>query len=89
MLRQSVQNIWFFACFLSCWENPNKSLRAAEKSQGADEKNKGNFEANCTDFSAEFFGSQSVDMFCFCQENKTSNIDNFFLELDKNLPTSS
>ena len=25
----------------------------------------------------------------FCQENKNSNVDNFFQELDKNPPTSS
>ena len=25
----------------------------------------------------------------FCQENKNSNVDNFFPELDKNPPTSS
>ena len=31
---------------------------AAEKSQ----------EANCTGFSVEFFGSQSVEMFCFARK---------------------
>jgi hypothetical protein len=43
---------------------------AAEKSQGAAEKNKEKVEANCTGFSAEFFGSQSVEMFCFSRETK-------------------
>ena len=45
---------------------------------GADEKSQ---EANCTGFSVEFFGSQSV-------ENKNLNIDNFFRELEKNPPTA-
>ena len=35
---------------------------AAEKSPGAAEKNKEKVEANCTGFSAKFFGSQSVEM---------------------------
>ena len=61
--------------FWSCCENPSKSLRAAEKSQ---EK----VEANGTGFSAEFFGSQSVEMFYFGSENKNSNVDNFLPELD-------
>ena len=43
---------------------------AAEKIQGAAEKNKEKVEANCTGFSAEFFGSQSVEMFCFARETK-------------------
>ena len=55
---------------LSCWENSSKSFRAAEKSQGADDKNKEKVEANCTGFSAEFFGSQSVEMFCFARKTK-------------------
>ena len=32
---------------------------------GAAEKNKEKVKANCTGFSAEFFGSQSEEMFCF------------------------
>ena len=44
---------------------------------GAAEKNK-----------AEFSGSQSVENVLFCQENKNSNFDSFFLELDMNPPTS-
>ena len=63
MLQQGVENIWIFARFWSCWENPSKSLRAAEK-------NKEKVEANCTDFSAEFFGSHSVEMFCFARKTK-------------------
>ena len=43
---------------------------AAEKNQGAAEKNKEKFEANCTGFSAEFFGSQSVEMFSFARKTK-------------------
>ena len=39
-LQKGVENIRIFARFWSCWENPSKSLRAAEKSQGAAEKNK-------------------------------------------------
>jgi hypothetical protein len=68
MLQQGVENIWIFTCFLNCWENQSKSLRDAEKSQGAAEKNKEKVEANCTSFSAEFFGSQSVEMFCFARK---------------------
>ena len=55
---------------------------------GAAEKSQEKVEANGTGFSAEFFGSQSIEMFFFCQENKNSNVDNFFPELDKNPPTS-
>ena len=51
-------------------ENPSKSLRAAEKSQ---EK----VEANCTGFSAEFFGSQSVEMFCFARKTKIQKLTTF------------
>ena len=32
---------------------------------GAAEKNKEKVAANCPGFSAEFFGSQSIEMFCF------------------------
>ena len=53
---------------------------------GAAEKNKEKVEANCTGFSAEFFVSRNV---LFCQENKNSNVDKFFLGGDKNPPTSS
>ena len=58
-----------------------KSLRAAEKSQ---EK----VEAKGTGFSAEFFDSQSVEVFCFASK-KNSDVDNFFPELDKNPLMSS
>ena len=37
---------------------------------GAAEKNKEKIEANCTGFSAGFFGSQSVGMFCFARKTK-------------------
>ena len=33
-------------------------------------KNKKKVEANCTSFSAELFGSQSVEMFCFARKTK-------------------
>ena len=49
--------------FLELLRKSKQSLRAAEKSQ---EK----VEANCTGFSAEFFGSQSVEMFCFARKTK-------------------
>ena len=45
--------------------------RAAEKSQEAAEKNEEKVEVNCTCFSAQFFGSQSVEMFCFARKTKT------------------
>ena len=45
-------------------------LRTAKKSQGAAEKNKEKVEVNCTGFSAEFFGSQSAEMFCFARKTK-------------------
>ena len=44
-------------------EKIKQSLRAAEKRR---EK----VEANGTGFSAEFFGSQSVEMFCFARKTK-------------------
>jgi hypothetical protein len=47
---------------------------ATEKSQGAAEKNKEKVEANCTGFSAEFFGSQSVEMFCFARKTKIQRL---------------
>ena len=47
---------------------------AAEKSQGAAEKNKENIKANYTSFSAEFFGSQSVEMFCFARKTKIQTL---------------
>ena len=72
----------FLHVFGAAEENPSKSLRGAEK-------NKEKVEANWSGFSAEFFGSQSVEMFFFAKENKNSNVDNFLLELDKNPPTSS
>ena len=43
---------------------------AAEKRQGVAEENKEKVEANCTGFSPEFFGSQSVEMFCFDRKTK-------------------
>ena len=46
---------------LSLVENPSKSLRAAKK-------NKEKVETNCSDFSAEFFDSQSVEIFCFASK---------------------
>ena len=60
----------FLCVFGAAEKNPSKSLRAAEKSQGATEKNKEKVKANCTGFSAEFFGSQSVEMFCFARKQK-------------------
>jgi hypothetical protein len=37
---------------------------------GAAEKNKEKVEANCTGFSAKFFGSQSAEIFCFARKTK-------------------
>ena len=48
----------------------SRSFRALEKSQEAAEKNKEKLKNNYTDFSAEFFGSQSVEMFCFARQKK-------------------
>jgi len=62
-----VKNIWIFARFLkllrSCWEKSRKTW-------GDTEKNKEKLGANCTGFSAEFFGSQSVEMFGFARKTK-------------------
>ena len=58
MLQQGVENIWIFTCFLNCWENQSKSLRDAEKSQGAAEK-----KLKLTALSSQQ-SSQSVEMFC-------------------------
>ena len=63
-LRQGVKNIWIFGRLWSCWENTSKSLRAAEK-------NKEKIEVICTGFSADFFGSKSVEMFYFARKTKT------------------
>ena len=60
----------FLRVFGAAEKKPSKSLRAAEKCQGAAEKNKEKIEANCTGFSAEFFDSQSVEMFCFARKTK-------------------
>ena len=49
---------------------------------GAAEKSQEKVEANGTGFSAEFFGSQSIEMFCFARKTKKSNVDNFLPELD-------
>ena len=51
-------------------KNPSKSLRAAEKSQENIEELLRKVEAKCTGFSAEFFDSQSVEMFCFARKTK-------------------
>jgi hypothetical protein len=48
-------------------------LRKVKK---AAEKNKEKVEANCTGFSAEFFGSQSVEMFCFAGKTKIQMLKN-------------
>ena len=45
-------------------------MRKVEKKCGDTEKNKEKLEANCTGFSAEFFGSQSVEMFGFARKTK-------------------
>ena len=58
-------------------------------SYGAAEKYNEKVEAKCTGFSLEFFGSQSAEMFSFARKSKNSNVDNFFLELDKNPSMSS
>ena len=47
-----------------------QSLRAAEKSQEKIEELLRKIEAKCTGFSAEFFDSQSVEMFCFARKTK-------------------
>ena len=72
MLWLGVKKIWIFVRFWSCWENPSKSLGAAEKKQEKDE-------ANCAGFSAVFFGFQSVETICWIEN---LNVDNFLPELD-------
>ena len=49
----------------------------------ATEKNKEKFEANCTGFSAEFFGSQSVEMFCFARKTKIQMLTTFAQSLTR------
>ena len=58
-----LQTFNSFMRFWSCWENSSKSLRAAEK-------NKEKVEANCTGFSAELFGFQSVEIFFLARKTK-------------------
>ena len=53
---------------------------------GAAEKKREKVEANYTGFSAEFFGSQSVEMFCFARKTKILLLTT---KLDKNPPMSS
>jgi hypothetical protein len=66
--------------FWSCWGAAEKSEKV-EKKCGDTEKNKEKLEANCTGFSAEFFGSQSVEMFCFARKTKIQlNVVNFLPE---------
>ena len=48
----------------------SRVFEAAEQKLGAAEKNKEKVEANCTGFSAEFYGSQSVEMFYFARKTK-------------------
>ena len=77
-------NVWIFAAWIwSCWENPSKSLRAVEKSQGAAEKNRKKVEANCTGFSAEFFASQLDQMFCFAKKTKVQILTTSFRSLTR------
>ena len=47
-----------------------KLLRKFKQSSRAAEKSREKVEANGTGFSAEFFGSQSVEMFCFARKTK-------------------
>ena len=56
--------------FRAVFEAAEELLRKAKKKCGDTEKNKEKLEANCTGFSAEFFGSQSVEMFCFARKTK-------------------
>ena len=37
-LQQGVVNIWIFARFWNCWENPSKRIRAADKNKEKVEK---------------------------------------------------
>ena len=66
--------------FRAVFEAAEELLRKAKKKCGDTEKNKEKLEANCTGFSAEFFGSQSVEMFCFARKTKNSNVDSFLQE---------
>ena len=50
---------------------------------GAAEKNEERVEANCTGFSAEFFGSQSVEMFCFARKTKIQMLTTSSLSLTR------
>ena len=70
--------------FLELLRKSKQSLIAAEKSQGADEKSQEKVEANCTGFSAEFFGSQSVEMFCLARKTKVQMLTASSQSLIKN-----
>ena len=62
-------------------------LGAAEKIKGAAEKNKKNLKLTAlASQQSSLVLSRNVP---FCQENKNSNVDNFFPELGKNPPMSS
>ena len=55
---------------LTMFEFLRHEFGAAEKSQGTAEKNKEKVEAISTGFYAEFFGSHSVETFCFARKTK-------------------
>ena len=72
-----------FGTFLELLRKSSKSLRPAEKSQGAAEKNQEKIEANFTGFSRPFFGSQSVEIFCFTRKTKIQILTTSFRSLTR------
>ena len=60
----------FSLSFWSCWGKSRKNWGAAEK-------NKEKIEASCTGCSAEFFGSQSLEMLCFARKTKFQRLTTF------------
>ena len=70
VMSKTLHLCWEHLNFRAVFEAAEELLRKAKKKCGDTEKNKEKLEANCTGFSAEFFGSQSVEMFCFARKTK-------------------
>ena len=70
VMSKTLHLCWEHLNFRAVFEAAEELLRKAKKKCGDTEKNKEKLEAYCTGFSAEFFGSQSVEMFGFARKTK-------------------
>ena len=81
VMSKTLHLCWEHLNFRAVFEAAEELLRKAKKKCGDTEKNKEKLEANCTGFSAEFFGSQSVEMFCFARKTKIQMLTASWLSL--------